>query len=126
MKIGSRDLVGSIWEWATSEGKQGHKKCPQCAVKMTEFYANPNDQWVELDLCNTCFLIWFDRDETTRISDLKTNQLRPPTSEEIESDVRSKRKGLLTSEKSQQLDRITKMVYDFLHHPISYNPWDPS
>lgn len=82
IRLGSRELVAKIWEMKTADGKVSKKFCPKCRQAMTGFYCHPDDMQVELDLCGTCYTVWFDRNELSRVREIRMGELRPPTESE--------------------------------------------
>ena len=59
----SDKTVREFWLKATTESVPSNRQCPCCAQKLNEFTAGTGEQWFHLDLCKTCQLMWFDRNE---------------------------------------------------------------
>ena len=57
------DTVKRLWLEAITASAPSSRKCPGCANMLMEFSVNKDDHLVHLDLCKTCQLIWFDKDE---------------------------------------------------------------
>ena len=57
------DTVKKIWLEAITASTPLTRKCPSCLNMLKEFIVSRESQRIHLDLCKTCQLIWFDRDE---------------------------------------------------------------
>jgi len=57
------DTVRELWRTAVTESTPSGRKCPSCGNALREFAASRDDLRVSLDLCKTCQLIWFDKNE---------------------------------------------------------------
>jgi Zn-finger nucleic acid-binding protein len=57
------DTVKKLWLEAITASTPSNKKCPSCVNMLKEFSVSRNNQRIHLDLCRTCQLIWFDKDE---------------------------------------------------------------
>ncbi len=58
-----RDLLSSLWKKATSEGARRVRPCPHCYRPMAEISSQTPGGWLVLDVCKTCTMVWFDREE---------------------------------------------------------------
>ena len=57
-------IIGDFWRNATSDEHPQKKSCPSCKQLMSEVPISINYEVLEyLDICKTCFFIWFDTDE---------------------------------------------------------------
>ncbi|MBN2591372.1 MAG: hypothetical protein JXA96_16020 [Sedimentisphaerales bacterium] len=57
-------IVGDFWRKVTSEVHPQKKACPACKKLMSEApIAIDNEVLEYLDICRTCFFVWFDSDE---------------------------------------------------------------
>ena len=57
------DTVRKLWLEAITASTPSNRKCPSCVNMLKEFMISRDNQQVHLDLCMTCQLMWFDRDE---------------------------------------------------------------
>ena len=57
------DTVRRIWLEAITVSTLSNRKCPCCVQMMKEFTVSRENRRIDLDLCRTCQLIWFDNDE---------------------------------------------------------------
>ena len=57
------DTVRRIWLEAITVSTLSNRKCPCCVQMMKEFTVSRENRRIDLDLCRTCQLIWFDKDE---------------------------------------------------------------
>lgn len=56
-------IVKEFWLKTINESTQSDRKCPSCTQPLNEFSTSKDDQRISLDLCKSCQLIWFDKDE---------------------------------------------------------------
>jgi Zn-finger nucleic acid-binding protein len=62
---------GALWRCETCSGLAANlavsvpssRKCPSCAQRLSEFTECVNDRRIRLDLCRSCQLMWFDKNE---------------------------------------------------------------
>ena len=57
------DAVKKLWRTAVVESAQSDRGCPSCGHTLREFAASRDNCRISLDLCKTCQLIWFDKNE---------------------------------------------------------------
>jgi len=57
------DAVKKIWCTAIVESTPSDRGCPSCGHALREFEAGRDNRRINLDLCKTCQLIWFDKNE---------------------------------------------------------------
>ena len=57
------DTVKKLWLEAITASTTSNRKCPSCVNMLKEFTVSRENQRIHIDLCRTCQLIWFDRDE---------------------------------------------------------------
>jgi len=57
------DTVRKLWLEAITASTLSNRKCPCCVQMLKEFTVTRDNRRIHLDLCKTCQLIWFDRDE---------------------------------------------------------------
>ncbi len=57
------DTVRKLWLEAVNGSKPSQRKCPCCVQMLKEFTVSRDNRRIHLDLCRTCQLIWFDKDE---------------------------------------------------------------
>jgi len=57
------DTVRELWRTAMTESKPSDRSCPSCGNALREFASRGDDRRISLDLCKTCQLIWFDKNE---------------------------------------------------------------
>jgi Zn-finger nucleic acid-binding protein len=57
------DTVRKLWLEAVTASTLSNRKCPCCVKMLKEFTVSRDNRRIHLDLCRTCQLMWFDRDE---------------------------------------------------------------
>lgn len=57
------DTVRELWRTAVVESTQSERMCPSCGHTLREFAASRDNCRLSLDLCRTCQLMWFDKNE---------------------------------------------------------------
>ena len=57
------DTVKKLWRTAVVESKQSDRMCPGCGHTLREFTANRDNRRISLNLCKTCQMMWFDKNE---------------------------------------------------------------
>ena len=57
------DTVRELWRTAVVESTPSDRGCPSCGHTLREFAASRDNRRISLDLCKTCQLIWFDKNE---------------------------------------------------------------
>jgi len=57
------DTVRKLWLEAITGSTLSNRKCPCCGHTLREFAASRDNRRISLDLCRTCQLMWFDKDE---------------------------------------------------------------
>lgn len=57
------DTVKRLWLEAITASAPSNRKCPSCVNMLMGFIVSRENQQIHLDLCKTCQLIWFDKDE---------------------------------------------------------------
>ena len=59
-----KPIIGEFWRKVISKEHPQKKACPACKKLMSEVPIDINNEVFEyLDICKTCFFIWFDPDE---------------------------------------------------------------
>ena len=57
------DTVRRLWLEAITASTLSNRKCPSCSQMLKEFTVSRDNHRIHLDLCRTCQLIWFDKNE---------------------------------------------------------------
>lgn len=57
------DAVKELWRTAVVEGTPSDRRCPSCGHALREFEAGRDNRRISLNLCKTCQLMWFDKNE---------------------------------------------------------------
>ena len=57
------DIVNDFWRRSLRASVPTAKNCPSCSHPLREFVAGHEGQWLRLDVCRRCQLIWFDAGE---------------------------------------------------------------
>jgi len=57
------DAVKELWRTAVVESTRSDRMCPGCGQTLREFAASRDTRRISLDLCKTCQLMWFDKNE---------------------------------------------------------------
>ncbi|MGB2862215.1 MAG: zf-TFIIB domain-containing protein [Sedimentisphaerales bacterium] len=57
------DTVRRLWLEAIAGSTLSNRKCPCCVQMLKEFTVSRDNRRIHLDLCRTCQLIWFDKNE---------------------------------------------------------------
>ncbi len=55
--------VRKLWREAIAGSTLSNRKCPCCVNMLKEFTVSRDNRQIHLDLCKTCQLMWFDRNE---------------------------------------------------------------
>ena len=55
--------VRELWRTAVVESTRSDRMCPGCGHTLREFTANRDNRRISLNLCKTCQMIWFDKNE---------------------------------------------------------------
>jgi len=55
--------VKKLWLEAITASTPSERKCPSCVNMLREFIVSRDNRQICLDLCKTCQLMWFDRNE---------------------------------------------------------------
>jgi membrane associated rhomboid family serine protease len=58
-----KSFVDNIWQKSRGQPKFGRKLCPFCQQLMVEVKENINGSTLDLDICNKCMMVWFDKGE---------------------------------------------------------------
>lgn len=58
-----KSFVDRIWQKARRRSRYGRKLCPFCQEVMVEVKEDIDGGTLELDICNKCMMVWFDRGE---------------------------------------------------------------
>lgn len=67
-KRAGKDRFKDFWTVARTGGTTGTVGCPSCRRPMTVVTQQVAGQVVELDVCRSCQLVWFDAGEDTRVA----------------------------------------------------------
>jgi Zn-finger nucleic acid-binding protein len=103
-KISNPKLLATVWRDARSRGLASGRLCPDCPRSMLHAVIAKADQKTEIDLCEECFLLWFDHSEIDtlpRASDREIEERSAPRAQNLHSplpiqvDVRVYRSGAL-------------------------------
>jgi len=57
------DTVRRLWLEAIAGSTLSNRKCPCCVQMLKEFAVSRDNRLIHLDLCKTCQLMWFDKNE---------------------------------------------------------------
>jgi Zn-finger nucleic acid-binding protein len=57
------DTVKRLWLEAINASTPSNRKCPCCTNMLKEFTVSRDNRQIHLDLCRTCQLMWFDKNE---------------------------------------------------------------
>ena len=57
------DTVRKLWLEAITSSTLSDRKCPCCVKMLKEFTVSRDNRRIHLDLCRTCQLMWFDKNE---------------------------------------------------------------
>ncbi len=57
------DTVTKLLLEAITSSTLSNRKCPCCVNMLKKFIVSRDKQQIHIDLCKTCQLMWFDRDE---------------------------------------------------------------
>lgn len=57
------DTARKLWLEAITVSTLSNRKCPCCVQMLKEFTVSRDNRRIHLDLCKTCQLMWFDRNE---------------------------------------------------------------
>ena len=57
------DTVRRLWLEAITASTLSNRKCPCCVNMLKEFTVSRDNRQIHLDLCRTCQLMWFDKNE---------------------------------------------------------------
>lgn len=57
------DTARKLWLEAITASTLSNRKCPCCVQMLKEFTVSRDNRRIHLDLCKTCQLMWFDRNE---------------------------------------------------------------
>ena len=82
----SQEFVNRLWKSSATAPSAPGKKCPCCNQTMRRcFLAGDNgDVTLELDLCRSCQMVWFDPGELSQVALTEEQQMKlPPRAREI-------------------------------------------
>ena len=57
------DAVKELWRTAVVESTRSNRMCPGGGHTLREFAVSRDHQQIHLDLCKTCQMMWFDKNE---------------------------------------------------------------
>ena len=66
-KISDQAKIQEVWSRAKQENNRTGVPCPACQLAMLVVVTPPELGSVELDICHSCFLIWFDQQELEKV-----------------------------------------------------------
>jgi Zn-finger nucleic acid-binding protein len=87
-KISNPKLLATVWRDARSRGLASGRLCPDCPRSMLHAVIAKADQKTEIDLCEECFLLWFDHSEIDtlpRASDREIEERSAPRAQNLHS-----------------------------------------
>lgn len=108
-RVSNPKLLSSVWRDARSRALASGRLCPDCPRGMLHAVIQKDDLKTEIDLCENCFLLWFDSSEIDSL----------PRASEQEIDTRSaprpeNRQSLIPI----QVDiRVNGHVIETIDHP---------
>ena len=76
-KITTQDAAAKLWQDFIKTHHPGSRPCPACTRAMRVVNPHTQSGMIELDVCNSCLLIWFDPNELERIPRPKTSASKP-------------------------------------------------
>ena len=62
-KISNPKLLAAVWRDARSRALASGRLCPDCPRGMLHAVIHKDDLKTEIDMCEECFLLWFDASE---------------------------------------------------------------
>lgn len=65
--ISEPKVIQQIWIKAKAENRVEGKPCPCCQRRMLTVTTSPQLGAIEVDICATCYFIWFDTHEIEKI-----------------------------------------------------------
>lgn len=80
-----KDPIDQVWHSARNGNGVPGRPCPSCLKRMVEVAASPNG--LRLDVCRTCYVVWFDPKEYEQVPSLP----QPPPEPELPEEVREAR-----------------------------------
>lgn len=92
------ETVKKLWLEAITASTPSNRKCPCCVKMLKEFTVSRDDRQIHLDLCRTCQLMWFDRDELVAFP--KAEKLPMPVMDESLAIAKIQHEAQLESEQS--------------------------
>ena len=69
-------LIQKIWLKARTDGLAGEKRCPTCPKKMLVVEVPLPNEKFEVDICPTCYHMWFDKSEMEKLPPTKQTASR--------------------------------------------------
>ena len=72
--------VRELWLEAVNASTPSNRKCPCCVKMLREFTVSRDNRQICLDLCKTCQLMWFDRNELEAFP--RSKKLQTPNMDE--------------------------------------------
>lgn len=55
-----REAVNAVWQQTNSDAGRPGRACPACGLAMTEAHVTTGGVAMDVDVCHTCTLVWFD------------------------------------------------------------------
>ena len=74
------DTVRKLWLKAITASTLSDRKCPCCVKMLKEFTVSRDNRQIHLDLCRTCPLMWFGKNELEAFP--RAEKLRRPDMDE--------------------------------------------
>jgi membrane associated rhomboid family serine protease len=97
-----KSFVDGIWQKSRGRPKFGRKLCPFCQQLMVEVEEDIDNSTLNLDICNKCMMVWFDKgeqekfpkqDDSEELSFKKVDNLSPESREALaEFDLKETRR----------------------------------
>lgn len=66
-KRADKTFMQDLWSAAQRATENGPRSCPSCKRKMGEVELARDDEALKLDVCPTCYVVWFDAGEVERV-----------------------------------------------------------
>lgn len=57
------ETVNELWRTAMTQSTPSRRACPSCKRALRVFATNRDGRQISLDLCKSCQLMWFDKNE---------------------------------------------------------------
>jgi Zn-finger nucleic acid-binding protein len=111
------DTVKKLWLKAITASTPSNRKCPCCVNMMNEFTVSRDNRQIHLDLCRTCQLMWFDKNELEAFP--RAKKLAGPNMDENLALAKIRLDAELENEQSSS-ENIIGLVIDILFMIIRF------